>query len=126
MFIRKVSSGPAITASEHRGLMTHLQAPIYFIDFEAMLTRDTFPRNPEDKDLMVSVADIDVSSSLMVFISHCWARGVYEQDCTCVDVYMYMHVCMAMDVCRWVHRCRAVTVRLCPMTSFCASHVPDI
>ena len=56
-------------------LFPDLQVPIYFIKLESLLSRDTFPRYPENKDLAVSLDDIDITNSFLVFVSHCWARG---------------------------------------------------
>ena len=45
------------------------------IEFDSFKALSSFPRVPENKVLCVDITTIDRSSSLVVFISHCWLRG---------------------------------------------------
>jgi len=49
--------------------------PIRFIDFNKFKDHGTFPRYPEQKDLITNLEDISREKSFLVFISHCWLRG---------------------------------------------------
>mmetsp|Transcript_5845 Transcript_5845/g.9493 ORF Transcript_5845/g.9493 Transcript_5845/m.9493 type:complete len:502 (+) Transcript_5845:129-1634(+) len=49
--------------------------PIRLIDFDHFKRRGEFPRFPEDEDMAVDIAKVDVDNALIVFISHCWLRG---------------------------------------------------
>ena len=77
-------TNPLPASASHQtsaSIIKDLQVPIYFVNFKSLLARNEFPRYPEDKELAVSVAEIDTSKSLLVFISHCWARGGFDYRC---------------------------------------------
>jgi hypothetical protein len=51
---------------------------IKLIDFEDFCQLTSFPRYPENKNLVVDIEKIDHKlrdDSLIIFISHCWLRG---------------------------------------------------
>ena len=49
--------------------------PILLISFNDFKTTGEFPRNPECKEMTVTLNSIDNANSFVVFISHCWLRG---------------------------------------------------
>jgi hypothetical protein len=52
-----------------------LNPTVKLIDFEDFCRLQSFPRNPENKNLIVDFQKIDRNDSLIIFISHCWLRG---------------------------------------------------
>lgn len=51
-----------------------------FINFEDLKVRTSFPRYPENFEIAIDVATIDLSKSLMVYISHQWLRCSPVED----------------------------------------------
>ena len=52
-----------------------LLQPIRLISFQSFKDVGHFPRYPENKNICEDLDTIDRSTSLIVFISHCWLRG---------------------------------------------------
>ena len=48
---------------------------VRFINYNDLKKLPSFPRYPENADLCINEDAIDRSSSLVIFISHCWLRG---------------------------------------------------
>lgn len=48
---------------------------IRVIPFSELLKRSSFPRYPNDRDIVVDARTVDAKSSLFIFVSHCWLRG---------------------------------------------------
>jgi hypothetical protein len=49
--------------------------PIRFINYNDLKKLPSFPRYPENAELCINEDAIDRSTSLVIFISHCWLRG---------------------------------------------------
>jgi hypothetical protein len=49
--------------------------PIRFIPFEKFKDLGSTPRFPENRNLCVVLEEIDLGTSLLIFVSHCWLRG---------------------------------------------------
>jgi hypothetical protein len=51
--------------------------PIRLINFNDFCALNTFPRFPENKDIVVEADPkfIDRGNCFIVFVSHCWLRG---------------------------------------------------
>lgn len=56
------------------------EAPIRFINFEKFKTLTEFPRYPDNKDVCIASDFIDRNNSLVIFISHKWARSLAPVD----------------------------------------------
>jgi hypothetical protein len=50
-------------------------SPIRFIPFEQFKELGSTPRLPENRNLCVVLEEIDLETSLLIFVSHCWLRG---------------------------------------------------
>jgi hypothetical protein len=49
--------------------------PIRFIPFEKLKELGSTPRFPENRNLCVVLEEIDLETSLLIFVSHCCLRG---------------------------------------------------
>jgi hypothetical protein len=50
-------------------------SPIKFIPFEKLKELGSTPRFRENRNLCVVLEEIDLETSLLIFVSHCWLRG---------------------------------------------------
>lgn len=74
-FVESLSPNTVGSQSESVAPVEAPLPPIRLIDFEDFKKLDSMPRYPEKKDLCVNLKDVDRSSALIIFISHCWLRG---------------------------------------------------
>src|SRR5438874_2467606 len=49
--------------------------PIRFISLAKLKELRTTPRFPENRNICVVLSEIDLETSLLIFVSHCWLRG---------------------------------------------------
>lgn len=53
---------------------------VKFINFDDFKERTSFPRYPDNFEITTNVSAIDLSKSLMVFISHHWLQSISDDD----------------------------------------------
>jgi hypothetical protein len=59
---------------------TRDSSAIKFINFEDFKARTSLPRYPENFDITTDVSAIDLSKSLMVYVSHQWLRPLPDEE----------------------------------------------
>jgi hypothetical protein len=70
---------------------------IKFINFDDFKERTSFPRYPENFDITTDISGIDLSKSLMVFVSHHWLQATTDDDCEPAGGDLLSEDCMRPD-----------------------------